>query len=110
MNIIGLLDRPPRAGTSWTARTSPASTATAGDTAKPQDRVRLPELQPALRTTALENVELPLLYNGGGTTAGRTRPQGPRLLEAVGLGSRTHHTPSQLSEGSSSGWRWPRRS
>jgi putative ABC transport system ATP-binding protein len=51
------------------------------------------------RTSALENVELPLLYNGhSGGAAGRHQ-QAQRLLAAVGLGERAHHTPSQLSGG-----------
>jgi len=51
------------------------------------------------RTTALENVELPLLYNGGGHPAAERAAKAQGLLEIVGLGSRTHHTPSQLSGG-----------
>lgn len=50
------------------------------------------------RTTALENVELPLLYN----TTVSTKERKERALDAlqkVGLGSRLHHTPSQLSGG-----------
>ena len=51
------------------------------------------------RTTALENVELPLLYNGGGHPASERDKKAMSLLETVGLGSRAHHTPSQLSGG-----------
>ena len=51
------------------------------------------------RTTALENVELPLLYNGGSRPAAERDRKAMALLEAVGLGSRAHHTPSQLSGG-----------
>jgi putative ABC transport system ATP-binding protein len=51
------------------------------------------------RTTALENVELPLLYNGGGLSPAERDRKAKALLEAVGLGARTHHTPSQLSGG-----------
>ncbi|ADV51269.1 ABC transporter ATP-binding protein [Cellulophaga sp. E16_2] len=50
------------------------------------------------RTTALENVELPLLYNSSVSTEERKE----RALEAlgkVGLSERLHHTPSQLSGG-----------
>lgn len=47
------------------------------------------------RTSALENVELPLLYSDRGSIEGL----GMRALEAVGLGDRVHHTPSELSGG-----------
>ncbi len=52
------------------------------------------------RTTALENVELPLLYNGRGTlrTAARHR-RAMEVLRAVGLEDRAHHYPNQLSGG-----------
>ncbi len=49
------------------------------------------------RTTALENVELPLVYRG--QRASRRRAQARRALEQVGLGDRFHHTPNQLSGG-----------
>src|SRR5574341_1971162 len=51
------------------------------------------------RTSALENVELPLLYNGKGRTAAERHEKARGLLEAVGLGERLDHTPSQLSGG-----------
>jgi putative ABC transport system ATP-binding protein len=51
------------------------------------------------RTTALENVELPLLYNGGSLSPAERDGKARGLLEAVGLAARTHHTPSQLSGG-----------
>ncbi len=49
------------------------------------------------RTSALENVELPLVYRG---TARKERLLRARAsLEAVNLGARLDHTPSQLSGG-----------
>ena len=49
------------------------------------------------RTTALENVELPLVYAG---VAPRLRHERAiAALERVGLGERLHHHPSQLSGG-----------
>jgi putative ABC transport system ATP-binding protein len=51
------------------------------------------------RTTALENVELPLLYNGHAHSPGERHRRALSLLEAVGLGERAHHAPNQLSGG-----------
>jgi putative ABC transport system ATP-binding protein len=51
------------------------------------------------RTSALENVELPLLYNGGHTTTSQRHARAQSLLETVGLLERARHTPSQLSGG-----------
>jgi putative ABC transport system ATP-binding protein len=51
------------------------------------------------RTTALENVELPLMYNGRSRTARERHAKALSLLEAVSLGPRAHHTPNQLSGG-----------
>jgi putative ABC transport system ATP-binding protein len=51
------------------------------------------------RTTALENVELPLLYNGLGHRPADRHAKATKLLEAVGLAERAHHTPNQLSGG-----------
>lgn len=50
------------------------------------------------RTSAIENVELPLLYN---STVGNDerRERAVKALEMVGLDDRLHHTPSQLSGG-----------
>ncbi len=50
------------------------------------------------RTTALENVELPLLYNKDVSAAER-RERAVHALEAVKLADRFDHTPSQLSGG-----------
>ena len=51
------------------------------------------------RTTAIENVELPLMYNGRSRTAAERHRKARELLDAVGIGSRAHHTPNQLSGG-----------
>ena len=50
------------------------------------------------RTSALENVELPLLYNKGISTRERHR-RAVAMLQRVGLGDRLHHHPGQLSGG-----------
>jgi putative ABC transport system ATP-binding protein len=52
------------------------------------------------RTTALDNVELPLLYNGGSRLkAAERHRRAMEALSAVGLGDRYHHYPNQLSGG-----------
>ena len=50
------------------------------------------------RTTALENVELPLYYNKDITSSER-RKRAQEALHTVGLGERVHHYPNQLSGG-----------
>ncbi|TPW18034.1 MAG: putative ABC transport system ATP-binding protein, partial [bacterium] len=49
------------------------------------------------RTTALENVELPLIYSGHAEREGHARALA--ALTRVGLGDRAHHLPNQLSGG-----------
>jgi putative ABC transport system ATP-binding protein len=49
------------------------------------------------RTSALENVELPLLY--GSVPARERRARARKRLAEVGLANREHHHPSQLSGG-----------
>jgi len=50
------------------------------------------------RTSALENVELPLLYSGA-TNAKERRERAVEALRSVGLGERLGHHPNQLSGG-----------
>ena len=49
------------------------------------------------RTSAQENVELPLLYRGD--SASRRREAASRALKSVGLAGWEHHTPGELSGG-----------
>ena len=49
------------------------------------------------RTTAIENVELPLIYRGLGRR--ERREKAARALHLVGLMGREHHTPGELSGG-----------
>ena len=49
------------------------------------------------RTSALENVELPMVYGGVGAAVRRERALA--ALRLVGLGERSAHTPSELSGG-----------
>jgi len=98
MNILGCLDRPTR-GTYTLAGIDVG--ARPGDSrAIVRNRVigfifQGFNLLP--RTSALENVELPLQYRGVGVRERRRRARA--ALEAVGLGDRMDHTPNQLSGG-----------
>ena len=49
------------------------------------------------RLTALQNVELPLIY--GGVPPGERRDRARAMLERMGLGKRSGHRPTQLSGG-----------
>jgi len=52
------------------------------------------------RTSALDNVELPLLYRTkNGFRAAERHKRALAVLDAVGLGARYHHMPNQLSGG-----------
>ena len=51
------------------------------------------------RTSARENVELPLIYSTQRLTNAQLREKADRVLASVGLGGREDHHPSQLSGG-----------
>jgi putative ABC transport system ATP-binding protein len=98
MNIIGCLDRP----TLGRYTLDGIDVTTRSNDARAIVRNRLIgfvfqgfNLLP--RTTALENVELPLIYRGA--PAGERRRLALEALGAVGLADRLHHTPNQLSGG-----------
>ena len=98
MNIIGCLDRPTRG----TYRLAGYDVGGRSNNARAVIRNRLIgfvfqgfNLLP--RTTALENVELPLVYRGQRARERRARAQA--VLEQVGLSDRVDHTPNQLSGG-----------
>jgi len=98
MNILGCLDRP-----------TSGRYELAGEDVSRFSRDQLAEIRNRrigfvfqnfnllARTSALENVELPLLYSAvsGGEIAQRARA----ALERVGLGDRAHSKPNQLSGG-----------
>jgi putative ABC transport system ATP-binding protein len=98
MNIIGCLDRP-SAGAYRLAGTPVAELSDDG-LARLRSRTigfvfQSYNLLP--RTTALENVATPLLYQGVGRRE-RTK-RAAAALERLGLADRLHHEPSQLSGG-----------
>jgi putative ABC transport system ATP-binding protein len=98
MNILGCLDRP----TSGSYRLE-------GEEVGTLDRDRLAELRNGTlgfvfqsfnllsRTSALENVELPLLYSH--VTSAERRRRAEAALARVNLAERKHHHPNQLSGG-----------
>ncbi len=51
------------------------------------------------RTSALDNVELPLLYGGSTMKTAERHRRAKEMLAAVGLGDRASHHPNQLSGG-----------
>jgi putative ABC transport system ATP-binding protein len=98
MNTLGCLDRP-TSGTYWLDGID-----TAGMTPDQLAEVRNKKLGFVFqgfnllpRTTALENVELPLIY--AQVPAAERHQRATDALERVGLGERTHHTSAQLSGG-----------
>jgi len=96
MNIVGLLDLPTAGRYSWDGEdvTTLASNRQAEMRNKKIGFVfQAFHLLP--RTTALENVELPLLYSDRKSIKDLSR----RALEAVNLTDRIHHRPSELSGG-----------
>jgi putative ABC transport system ATP-binding protein len=51
------------------------------------------------RTSALENIELPMLYHPNGVSSREQRKRAVQALQLVGLSDRASHYPSQLSGG-----------
>ena len=51
------------------------------------------------RTSAQENVEMPMLYNSQRISAAEQKDRAAKSLELVGLASRADHNPNQLSGG-----------
>jgi putative ABC transport system ATP-binding protein len=98
MNILGCLDRP-----------TTGEYLLAGRQVATMDRSGLAETRNEVlgfvfqsfnllaRTSALENVELPLVYRG--ISSKERHRRGREALERVGLGARLDHTPAQLSGG-----------
>lgn len=98
MNILGCLDRP-----------SAGRYRLVGEEVSQLDRNQLAGLRNRTlgfvfqnfnllsRTSALENVELPLVYAGVSSKERHARAR--EALEKVGLGSRLHHHPNQMSGG-----------
>ena len=99
MNTLGCLDRP----TSGSYRLASEEVVTMSRTERAQLRNKrigfvFQNFNLLARTTAAENVELPLMYSHHISTRERRR-RAVEMLDRVGLGDRVHHQPSQLSGG-----------
>jgi putative ABC transport system ATP-binding protein len=98
MNVLGCLDRPTSG--SYTLDGKEVSRLSRGQLAEMRNRTIgfvFQSFNLLARTSAVENVELPLVYAG---LPRRERRERSRIaLERVGLGGRLEHTPSQLSGG-----------
>ncbi len=97
MNILGCLDRP----TSGEYLLDGESVENLSDDGLSSIRNRkvgfvFQQFNLLPRTTALENVELPLRYAG---VNGSKKQRAKEALEAVGLGERINHRPNELSGG-----------
>jgi len=98
MNLVGCLDRPTRGAYLLNGED-------VGDLSRDQlARVRGREIGFVFqgfnllpRTSAIENVELPMLYQG--ISAKERHRRASEALSRVGLGDRIDHTPAQLSGG-----------
>ena len=99
MNILGCLDRP-TAGEYWLdgVRVDGMSKNALADIRNEKIGFVFQGFNLLARTSALENVELPLLYDRSGKKRD-TKVLAREALERVGLGDRTHHEPSELSGG-----------
>jgi putative ABC transport system ATP-binding protein len=98
MNIIGCLDRP-TGGKYWLEGEEVASLSADAWAHIRNKRIGFvfQGFNLLSRTTALENVELPMMYNG---FAGKERHRrAVEVLNLVGLGQRQDHTPNRLSGG-----------
>ena len=98
MNIVGCLDRPTSG--SYVLAGRKVSGMSRGELARVRNRVVgfvFQQFNLLARTSALENVELPLEY--GGVSSRQRRKRATDALTRVGLAKRLHHHPNQLSGG-----------
>jgi len=98
MNLIGCLDTP----TSGTYRLNGQEVSALDDDALARIRNReigfvFQTFNLLARSSALENVEVPLIY--GGVPRQERHRRAREMLEMVGLGERMHHQPNELSGG-----------
>jgi len=98
MNILGCLDRP--TGGEYRLEGNEVSRLSTDQLAEIRNRTLgfvFQNFNLLSRTSALENVELPLLYAGVGSAERHVRAS--ESLGKVGLADRAHHHPNQMSGG-----------
>jgi putative ABC transport system ATP-binding protein len=98
MNLLGLLERPDCGEYELDGREVVKLNEDIRASIRSQDIgfiFQIPALLP--RASALENVELPLVYTG--TRRRERRRRAERALDRVALADRSHHWPNQLSGG-----------
>ena len=98
MNLVGCLDRP--SSGSYRLAGEDIATKSADELAAVRNRrigFVFQQFNLLPRTSALENVELPLVY--AGVRPAERHERAARKLQQVGLGTRMDHYPSQLSGG-----------
>lgn len=100
MNVLGCLDRP-TSGRYWLEGED-----VAGASADRRARIRglrlgfvFQSFNLLPRTSAIDNVRMPLEYAHGRWSARKSRERAANLLGRVGLGGRTDHEPAQMSGG-----------
>jgi ABC-type lipoprotein export system ATPase subunit len=100
MNILGCLDRP-TSGQYWLDGQE-VSRLSGDERALIRNRkigFVFQSFNLLARTSALDNVIMPLAYTNADLSDRQARERGMAMLERVGLGDRFHHEPSQLSGG-----------
>jgi ABC-type lipoprotein export system ATPase subunit len=100
MNILGCLDRPTSG--QYFLDGQEVSRLSADQRAMVRNRMIgfvFQNFNLLARTSALENVVMPLSYTNLSLSEREGRDRGRRLLERVGLGDRLEHHPAQLSGG-----------
>jgi putative ABC transport system ATP-binding protein len=98
MNVLGCLDKP-SAGEYWLdgIKVGGLTRDELADIRNKKIGFVFQQFNLLPRTSAIENVELPLLYTNTGS--GKRRERAMKALAAVGLASRADHHPNQLSGG-----------